>query len=134
MAQPPEFIQPLGSIVNYQKASSYAKNLHSSAVLSDPGRVDATVLATEEVTAIKIAGLTPVAGIPNNDQANMQGVLDSIAELNTTITNMNALMTNMDTRITNMDARIINIDGRINTMDATLEDIKGLCNKNQAKP
>ncbi len=30
MAQPPESVQPLGNIVNYQKASSYAKELHSS--------------------------------------------------------------------------------------------------------
>ncbi|KAF4578259.1 hypothetical protein EYR40_001580 [Pleurotus pulmonarius] len=164
MAQPPEFVQPLGSIANYQKASSYAKELHSSVVLSEPDRVDATVLAMAEVTAIKIASLTPVAGIPNNDQANMQSVLDSIGELRTTIANMNVQMnvqmtnmnvqmanmsaritdmdarianmdariTNMDARMTNMDARITNMDDRINTIDATLEDIKGLCHKNQA--
>ncbi|KDQ34186.1 hypothetical protein PLEOSDRAFT_1100115 [Pleurotus ostreatus PC15] len=106
---------------------SNAKELHSSAVLSDPDRVDATALATAEVTAIKIAGLTPVAGmsIPNNEQASMQGVLDSIAELNATINNMNAPMANMNARMTNMDAWMI-------SMDATLADIKGLCAKNQA--
>ncbi|KAL4262668.1 hypothetical protein AB1N83_008680 [Pleurotus pulmonarius] len=138
MAQPPEFVQPLGNIVNYQKASSYARKLHSSVVLSEPDRVNATVLATAEVTAIKIAGLIPVDGIPNNDQANMQGVLDSIAELRTTITNMNAQMnaqmtnmnaqinaqmTNMNARIANIDARVTDIDTRVTNLDARIANI-----------